>query len=219
MSAVGTKRNSAASGELHVRNEHANVQYRINGIILPDGVSGFGPVLESDFIPNIALITGGLPAEYGYRTSALVDIRTKSGSQDAGGKITLYGGSQQTITPNVEYGGVVGQTEYFALGRYFTSDEGIENSRASSEHRGEEPEWMLAGKYCDPACPFCQPTIPRRWRRTRLGGAGACDHVLLAGFPRARCGRRRQQARPSCSAECLLFRGQAGLGGGARLPP
>jgi hypothetical protein len=27
----------AASGSLHVRNEHANVQTRINGIMLPDG--------------------------------------------------------------------------------------------------------------------------------------------------------------------------------------
>ena len=37
---------SAASGNFHVRNEHANVRYRINGIMLPDGVSGFGTFLE-----------------------------------------------------------------------------------------------------------------------------------------------------------------------------
>ena len=29
-----------ASGEVHVRNEHATIQYRINGIMLPDGVAG-----------------------------------------------------------------------------------------------------------------------------------------------------------------------------------
>src|SRR5205807_1044698 len=33
----GVSQDSAASGELHVRNEHGNVQYRINGIMLPDG--------------------------------------------------------------------------------------------------------------------------------------------------------------------------------------
>ncbi len=38
----GVSRDSAASGSLHVRNEHANVAYRINGIMLPDGVTGFG---------------------------------------------------------------------------------------------------------------------------------------------------------------------------------
>jgi hypothetical protein len=38
----GVTQDSAASGELHVRNEHANIQYRINGIMLPDGVGASG---------------------------------------------------------------------------------------------------------------------------------------------------------------------------------
>jgi hypothetical protein len=91
LQAPGVTQDSAASGELHIRNEHANVQYRINGIILPDGVSGFEQVLESDFVSNIALITGALPAEYGLRTSGLVDIRTKSGAENPGAKVSLYG--------------------------------------------------------------------------------------------------------------------------------
>jgi len=131
LQAPGVTQDSAAGGQLHVRNEHANVQYRINGIILPDGVSGFGQVLQSSFISSISLTTGVLPAEYGYRTSGLVDIRTKSGAQNPGTKVGVYGGSQETVTPNIEYGGVTGQTDYFFLGRYFTSDEGIENPTPS----------------------------------------------------------------------------------------
>ena len=49
LQAPGVTQDSAASGLLHVRNEHANVQYRINGIVLPDGVSGFGQVLAEQF--------------------------------------------------------------------------------------------------------------------------------------------------------------------------
>ena len=131
LQAPGVVQDSAASGLLHVRNEHANLQYRINGIILPDGVSGFGQVLETQFIGSISLITGALPAEFGYRTSGLVDIQTKSGSQDPGGSIGMYGGSQNTLAPSIEYGGTSGQTEYFFTGRYFTSDEGIENPTSS----------------------------------------------------------------------------------------
>src|SRR5580704_10855132 len=56
LQAPGVTQDSAASGLLHVRNEHANVQYRINGILLPDGLSGFGQVLETGFIGNMALI-------------------------------------------------------------------------------------------------------------------------------------------------------------------
>jgi outer membrane receptor protein involved in Fe transport len=124
----GFSQDSAASGSLHVRNEHANVQYRINGILLPDGVSGFGQFLDSGLIGNIAVIDGALPAEYGLHTSAIVDITTKSGAFDGGGSVSLYGGSRQTITPSFEYGGTIGDTEYFFTGRYFGSSEGIENA-------------------------------------------------------------------------------------------
>jgi outer membrane receptor protein involved in Fe transport len=131
LQAPGVAQDSAASGLLHVRNEHANVQYRINGIILPDGVSGFGQVLETQFVRSLSLVTGALPAEYGYRTSGLVDIQTKSGAENAGSSINIYGGSQSTLTPSVEYGGYSGNTDYFFTGRYFTSDEGIENPTSS----------------------------------------------------------------------------------------
>ena len=43
----------------------------------------------------------------------------------------MYGGSQKTLTPSIEYGGTTGDTDYFFTGRYFTSDEGIENPTSS----------------------------------------------------------------------------------------
>ena len=128
LQAPGVSQDSAASGEIHVRNEHANVQYRINGITLPDGVSGFGHVLDTDFIGSVAIITGALPAQYGLRTSGIVDIQTKSGnSLTQGGSIGVEGGSRETLTPSLNYGGRSGNTEYFFSGRGFTSSEGIEN--------------------------------------------------------------------------------------------
>ncbi len=69
LQAPGVTQDSAAAGQVHVRNEHANLQYRINGIVLPDGVSGFVDVLETGFIGCLSLVTGALPAEYGLRTS------------------------------------------------------------------------------------------------------------------------------------------------------
>jgi outer membrane receptor protein involved in Fe transport len=132
LQAPGISQDSAASGEIHVRNEHANVQYRINGIILPDDVSGFGSVLDTSFVSSLALITGALPAQFGLRTAGIVDIQTKSGkSLEQGGSVGIYGGSFGTVTPSVEYGGRVGTTEYFFTGRGFTSNLGIENPTSS----------------------------------------------------------------------------------------
>jgi outer membrane receptor protein involved in Fe transport len=142
LQAPGVTQDSAASGEIHVRNEHANLQYRINGISLPDGISGFGHVLDSKFIGSLALITGALPAQFGLRTSGIVDIQTKSGNAlEQGGSIGVYGGSFSTVTPSFEYGGRIGSTEYFFNGRGFTSNLGIENvtdSRHAIHDRTEQ---------------------------------------------------------------------------------
>jgi hypothetical protein len=71
----GVTQDSAASGELHVRNEHANIQYRINGIMLPDGVGAFGQILDTGIVGSLALLTGALPAQFGQRTAGVLDIR------------------------------------------------------------------------------------------------------------------------------------------------
>jgi outer membrane receptor protein involved in Fe transport len=128
LQAPGVTQDSAASGLLHVRNEHGNLQYRINGIMLPDGVAGFGQVLDSGFIGSLSLITGVLPAQYGLRTAGLIDITTKTQPAQGEGSVSIYGGGRQTITPSIQYGGVVGQTEYFFIGRYLANGEGIENT-------------------------------------------------------------------------------------------
>ena len=128
LQAPGVAKDSAVNGDIHVRNEHANVQYRINGIILPDGISGFGHVLDTSFAGSLALITGALPAQFGLRTAGIVDIQTKSGnSLMQGGSVGIYGGSFGTLTPSFDYGGRSGNTEYFVTGRGFTSNLGIEN--------------------------------------------------------------------------------------------
>lgn len=124
----GVSYDSAISNpDFHVRNEYANVQYRINGIQLPDGVSALGPVLGTDFIGSMTLLDGTLPAQYGLRTAGVVDITTKS-QFDPGGSLDLYAGTWATVSPGLEYGGSAGTTQYFLSGRYLQSDQGLENA-------------------------------------------------------------------------------------------
>ncbi len=124
----GVSQDSTSSGDYHVRNEHANVQFRINGIILPDGVSGFGQFLETSFIGRMALITGALPAQYGLHNTAILDITSKDFTTNPNsGSVGVYGGSNGTITPTFEYGGKVGNTEYFFAAREFQNFLGLEN--------------------------------------------------------------------------------------------
>ncbi len=118
-------------GQLHVRNEHANLQYRINGIILPEGVSGFSQTFDSRFIDRIDILTGTLPAEYGYRTSGVVDITTKSGDFDQGGVADLYGGTHDTAEPSLQYGGSNGDFNYYLSDSYLHTGLGVENPTSS----------------------------------------------------------------------------------------
>ncbi|GAC1612963.1 MAG: hypothetical protein NVS3B27_09420 [Novosphingobium sp.] len=113
-------------GQLHVRGDHGNLQYRINGTILPEGLSGFGQTLSPRLIEKFSLLTGALPAQYGLRTAGIVDITTKSGLAN-GGTASIYGGSQGTIEPSLEYGGSSGATSYFVSGDYRHDNLGIES--------------------------------------------------------------------------------------------
>jgi TonB dependent receptor len=124
----GFSQDSAASGALHLRNDHANVQYRVDGVLLPDGVSGFAQMLTSYFVGNIDVLDGALPAEYGLHTTGVVDITPKSTVFNGGGDVGVFGGSQGTISPTFEYGGTVDRTEYYVLANGFLTNEGIENA-------------------------------------------------------------------------------------------
>src|SRR5882757_6096735 len=96
-------------GQFHVRGEHNGLQYRLNGIILPEGISVFGQSLDPRLISSMSLITGALPAEYGLRTAGIIDLKTKSGVIDPGGAISIYGGSHGEVTPSFNYGGSDGR--------------------------------------------------------------------------------------------------------------
>ncbi|HWZ68972.1 MAG TPA: TonB-dependent receptor [Stellaceae bacterium] len=114
-------------GQLHIRGDHANIQFRINGVQLPEGINVFGQSLQTRLANSVALITGALPAQYGLRTAGVIDIQTKTGTLNPGGSLTMYGGSQATIYPSAEWGGRVGQIDYYATGEYLQNAEGIEN--------------------------------------------------------------------------------------------
>jgi outer membrane receptor protein involved in Fe transport len=112
-------------GQFHVRDDHNNLQYRINGTILPEGVAVFGQTLSPRLVDQFDLRTGALPAQYGLRTAGIIDITTKSGFKN-GGQVSIYGGSNDTIEPSFEYGGSTGSTNYFVTGSYRHDTLGVE---------------------------------------------------------------------------------------------
>ncbi|HVZ09858.1 TonB-dependent receptor [Rhodopila sp.] len=114
-------------GQIHVRGEHANLQYRINGVQLPDGLSMFGQAIESRFAQSMSLVTGALPAQYGFQTAGVVDIQTKTGLGNPGLAVSMYGGQSSWLQPSFEYGGHAGPVDWYITGDVMHNTRGIEN--------------------------------------------------------------------------------------------
>ena len=115
-------------GGVHVRGDHANLQYRINGVILPESISGFGQSLDPRTVSSIRLLDGALPAQFGDRTAAVVDITTKSGQAlGNGGSVGVTAGSFGTFNPSLAWWGSQGRWSWFVTGDYDQNKIGLEN--------------------------------------------------------------------------------------------
>src|SRR6184192_2791865 len=133
-------------GQLHVRGEHANLQYRIDDVLLPESIPGFGQVLETRFADNISLITGALPAQFGFRNTGVIDIHTKNGAAFQQGDASLYGGSFDTNMPSFEYGGVAGKMNYYGTASYLHDGIGIENpTRTANPIHDDTDQYRMFG--------------------------------------------------------------------------
>jgi outer membrane receptor protein involved in Fe transport len=114
-------------GQLHVRGDHGNLQYRINGVVIPESISGFGQALDTRFADNVNVLTGALPAQYGYRTAGVVDIRTKGADLANAGSVDVVLGSRGHRETSLNIGGTAGDLQYFVTGSYLQNQIGIEN--------------------------------------------------------------------------------------------
>src|SRR6185437_16148625 len=131
-------------GQSFIRGNHANIQYQIDGVQLPDSPSGtFGESFSPRNIDHMEVITGGVPAEYGQRLAAVLNIVTKSGPEKPGGEIEMNYGSYNTMSPHLMYGGSneSGRTHYFVSANYHTTDRGLDTPQPlNGNDRGQGGE-------------------------------------------------------------------------------
>jgi outer membrane receptor protein involved in Fe transport len=109
--------------QVHVDGEHEDVQWRINGVMMPmDSFSGFGQIFNSFFVRRMSLLDGILPVTYGYRDAGVLDMVTKNGCSNPGGNVSFYGGQREWIQPSFEYGGCAGKFSYYYTGTFLHSN-------------------------------------------------------------------------------------------------
>ena len=92
---------------LHPRGSEYQTQFVVDGIPLTDNRSpSFGPEIEADDLESMSIYTAGIPAEYGRKMGAVVEVNTLQDS-DPGfhGMVALSGGS-------FDSGGAFGKGQY-----------------------------------------------------------------------------------------------------------
>lgn len=119
---------SASMGTLLFHGAFGKIQWRIDGIQLPDSPdNSLGEEFSAKNIENLKIIMGGFPAEFGDRLSAVVDVTSKSGTEDPHGLAEINYGSYNTTSPFLLYSGssASGLWHYFISTQYNRTDRGL----------------------------------------------------------------------------------------------
>jgi hypothetical protein len=97
-SIVGAAR--APTGEVHIRGQHAEYTYYVDGVPVPSGISGsLNELFDPQVVNQIDFQTGGWDAEYGNKNAAVVNINTRIPTGGFHFDVAGFGGSFRTGFP------------------------------------------------------------------------------------------------------------------------
>ncbi len=107
-SSAGVAEDSA--GQLHVRGEHTEISYVVDGIPLPDTLSGRqGSLVVPSTIQSVDILLGGFAPEFGGQTAAILDITTLPRARKASTDFMVSYGSFNTVNADITAGGPIGE--------------------------------------------------------------------------------------------------------------
>jgi outer membrane cobalamin receptor len=105
-----------SAGQLHVRGEHAEISYVVDGVGLPDTLSGGqGSVVVASTIKSLEFITGGFAPEFGQQTAAILNIETLPGATHSHSELSIQGGSFDTTNADFSTSGPLGKHASYVL--------------------------------------------------------------------------------------------------------
>jgi hypothetical protein len=101
----------APTGEVHIRGQHAEYTYYVDGVPVPAGISGsLNELFDPQVVNQIHFETGGWDAEYGNKNAAIVNVTTRvpAGAfhMDAAGYAGSYNANGQSLSLSANTGKV-----------------------------------------------------------------------------------------------------------------
>ncbi len=113
----------APTGEVHIRGQHAEYTYYIDGVPVPPGIAGsLNELFSPDVVQQIDFQTGGWDAEYGDRQAAIINIQTRIPSGPFHLEESTSDGSYNTMGQSLTMSGNSGRLGMFLSGQAEGSD-------------------------------------------------------------------------------------------------
>jgi len=105
-----------SAGQQHIRGEHTEITYVVDGVQLPDTLSGrAGAIVVPNTIQSLEIITGGFAPQFGGQTAGVLNITTLPGVAKPTEDLTLQAGSFDTFTEDLTAEGPLGSKANYVI--------------------------------------------------------------------------------------------------------
>jgi hypothetical protein len=137
------------NGRIHVRGSHGQIQYVVDGVPLTDEYSeAFTNPLDPRYVKSASVMTGGIPAEYGGKLAAVVDITSKSGLDEPRrvfGNASINVGRFDAVDGGLTVGGRISpRVGYFLSASGNRTDRYLDSPTADNFHNSGHAERFSA---------------------------------------------------------------------------
>jgi len=120
-------------GTLNIRGSRAN-QVRINDVVVPEAIADPADHLSARLAETTRVITGTLPAQFGFAPAGVISVTTKSGTYQHGGQLEMFARPDGMIEPAAEWAGAVAGSSLFASAGFERERTGIADLAGRSAH-------------------------------------------------------------------------------------
>ena len=165
----------APTGEVHIRGQHAEYTYYIDGVPEPAGISGsLNELFDPNVVNQITFQTGGWDAEFGNKNAAIVDVNTRIPAGGLRGDASGFGGSFSSNGQTVDASQNVGKFGWFVSGTRRESDMRQEPvvfdtlTRDPINFHNHGTDLFAFGKAQYAASPADMVNLDLNWSRTRF---------------------------------------------------
>ncbi|MGH7656157.1 MAG: TonB-dependent receptor [Gemmatimonadaceae bacterium] len=180
----------APTGEVHIRGQHAEYTYYVDGIPVASGVSGsLNELFDPAIINRLDFQTGGWDAEYGEKNAAIINVATRIPTGAFHMNASAAGGSFGAYSQSLNMSGNSGKWGFFVSGSRAVTDMRLDpvsfdtvSFAPRNFHNHGEDDFGFAKIQYQPGNSDIV-TLDMDWGRTYFqvpydttGGVGADDH-------------------------------------------